>query len=90
MDFSEYVLLGLLLAGITELLNRLRAKDYWVAASIVTCVTVGAICGALKLFGVPSTEVGILVGFGTSGALKAIGSVGQKSTPAPSNLTTKA
>ncbi len=66
MDLSQYVLLGAVLAGITELLNRLRARDYWVVASIVTCVAVGALCGALKLFGTPTVEVGVLVGFATS------------------------
>lgn len=89
MDFSQYVLLGAVLAGATELLNRLRAKDYWVVASIVTCVAVGAVCGIFELFGAPNVEIGVLVGFGTSGALKAFSMLGQKSTPSPSSVVEK-
>lgn len=90
MDFSQYVLLGLLLAGITELISRVRATDWWVVGTIVSCVVVGGLCGLLERFGVPSIEVGILVGFGTSGAFKLASVVGNKSTPAPSSLTEKA
>lgn len=86
MDLTQYVLLATVLAGVTELLNRLRARDYWVVVSIVTCVVVGAICGALELFGVPSVEIGVLLGFGTSGTIKALGSVGNKSVPTPSSI----
>lgn len=89
MDFEQYVQLGLVLAGITELISRLRARDLWVATTIVTCAVVGAVCGALKLFGVPTVEVGVLVGFATSGALKGISMFGNKSTPAPSDPVTR-
>lgn len=88
MDLSQYVMLGTVLAGVTELLNRLRARDFWVVVTIVTCVVVGAVCGVLNLFGVPSLEVGVLVGFGTSGALKAVSMLGQKSVPTPSDPLT--
>lgn len=86
MDVSQYVLLAAVIAGVTELLNRLRAKDYWVAATIVTSAAIGALFGA---FNVESLTVvtGLAAGFGASGALKLVGSVGQKSTPAPSTLT---
>lgn len=86
MDLTQYIQLGLVLAGITELISRLRARDLWVATTIVTCVVAGAVCGAFELFGVPNAEIGILVGFGTSGALKGISMFGNKSTPAPSDV----
>lgn len=89
MDFTQYVLLAAVIAGATELLNRLRAKDYWVAATIFTSAAIGAVFGAL---GVEDLTVitGIAAGLGASGALKLVGSVGNKSTPAPSTLTEKA
>lgn len=90
MDVSQYVLLGAVLAGVTELTARLRAKDLWVVVTIVTCVVAGAVCGYFKLFGAPNVEVGVLAGFATSGALKGFSMFGQKSTPAPSSVTEKA
>lgn len=89
MDFTQYILLGAVIAGVTELINRLRAADYWVAATIVTAAIIGGVFGALELAGVPSIEVGVAAGFGVSGALKGISSVGQKSTPAPSDVLTR-
>lgn len=85
MDLTQYILLGAVLAGVTELLSRLRARDYWVATTIGSCVLVGAVCGYFKRFGAPSIEIGILAGFATSGALKGLSVLGQKSTPAPSD-----
>ncbi len=89
MDFSQYVLLAAVIAGVTELLNRLRAADYWVVASIVTAGAVGGVFGALSIGGLPDVATGIAAGFGASGALKAVASVGRKSDPAPSTLTSK-
>jgi hydrogenase/urease accessory protein HupE len=86
MDLSQYVVLGAVLVGVTELLNRARARDWWVVATIVSCVVVGAVCGAFKVFGTPSVETGILVGFAASGALKTVSMLGQKSTPTPSSV----
>lgn len=86
MDLSQYVVLGAILAGVTELINRLRAEDYWVVATIVTCAVLGGLFGLWELAGVPDVETGVLVGFGASGALKALGSIGNKSTPAPSKV----
>jgi len=88
MDFTQYILLAAVIAGITELLNRLRAKDYWVVATITTAGIIGGVFG---FFGIEGLNVvtGIAAGFGASGALKIVGSVGNKSEPAPSTLTTK-
>lgn len=89
MDFTQYVLLAAVIAGVTELLNRLRAQDYWVVASIATAGIVGGVFGALNIGGLTDVATGIAAGFGASGALKAVSSVGKKSDPAPSTLTTK-
>jgi hypothetical protein len=83
MDISQYVLLAAVIAGITELLNRLRGKDYWVAATVGTAAVVGGLFG---LFGVEGLNLvtGIAAGFGVSGSFSAIGMVRGKSAPTPS------
>lgn len=85
MDVTQFVLLGAVIAGVTELLSRLRAKDYWVAATIVTSAGIGALFGAAEVEGL-TVLTGLAAGFGASGAIKAISSVGRKSTPAPSKV----
>lgn len=90
MDFTQYVLLAAVIAGVTELLNRLRARDYWVVASIATAGVVGGVFGFFGIGGLTDIATGIAAGFGASGALKAVSAVGKKSDPAPSTLTTKA
>lgn len=87
MDVTQYVLLGAVIAGVTELISRLRAKDLWVAGTIVVAAIIGGLFGAFHYY--PDLDVveGIAVGFGAAGALTAIGSVGNKSRPAPSDLT---
>jgi len=86
MDFSKYILLGLIIAGITELINRVRAKDYWVVATIVTAVVVGALFGAFHYYPDLDMVEGITAGFAACGAIKVVGAVGNKSTPAPSKV----
>ena len=88
MDFTQYVLLAAVIAGVTELLNRLRARDYWVVATIATSAIIGGVFGYFELEGL-TVMTGIAAGFGASGALKLVGSVGRKSEPTPSTLLTK-
>ena len=89
MDFTQYVLLAADIAGVTELINRLRAKDYWVVASIATAGVVGAIFGYFGIGDIPDIATGLAAGFGASGALKVVSSVGRKSEPTPSSLLVK-
>ena len=88
MDLTQYILLAAVIAGITELISRLRARDYWTAVTIATAAVVGAIFGA---FGIEGLDIvtGIAAGFATSGTLSALGIVGKRSTPAPSNALVK-
>lgn len=85
MDVAQYILLAAVIAGVTEFLNRLRAKDYWVAGTVATSAIIGAVFG---FFGVEGLNVvtGIAAGFGVSGGFSAIGMVRGKSAPAPSTL----
>lgn len=78
--------LGAVIAGITELISRLRAKDWWVALTIVSAALVGAL---LALYYHIDVVTGIVAGFGTSGSMSVLGSIGRKSTPSPSEPVTK-
>lgn len=89
MDITQYILLAAVIAGVTEFIKRLRAKDWWSALTIATAAAIG---GTFGVFGIEGLDLvtGIAAGFGTSGSLSALGVVGNKSTPAPSEpLTTK-
>ena len=88
MDITQYVLLAAVIAGVTELLNRLRAKDYWTAVTIATAAAIGGLFGVFGVEGL-TLITGIAAGFGTSGSLSALGIVGKRSTPAPSEPLTK-
>lgn len=89
LDPMAYVLLAAVIAGVTEFLNRLRAKDYWVATTIATAAVIGALFGVFNYGGVVDPVNGVALGFGASGALTALGIVGNRSTAAPSNVLRK-
>ena len=89
MDFTQYVLLAAVIAGVTELFSRARAKDWWVVATILTAGLIGGLFGFFGIGGLTDVVTGIAAGFGASGALKAVSSVGNKSEPVPSTILTK-
>lgn len=86
LDFSQFLVLGAVIAGVTELINRLRAKDYWVAATVLTAAIIGGIFGALDYYENMDILTGVATGFGVSGAFSAIGMIRGKSTPAESTV----
>jgi len=88
MDLTQYVLLAAVIAGVTEMLNRLRAKDYWVAGTVATSAIIGALFGLTGVEGL-NVVTGLAAGFGVSGSFSAIGMVRGKSAAAPSELLTK-
>lgn len=88
MDITQYVLLAAVIAGVTEFLNRLRAQDYWTALTVATAALTGLVFGILGIEGL-NPVLGLAVGFGTSGGLSALGIIGKRSTPAPSEPLTK-
>ena len=83
---TQVALLGAVVAGATEFINRLRAKDYWVAATIVTAAVLGGLIGSH--YGVDFID-GVAVGLGTSGAFSFVGSFGKKSASTKSSVLTK-
>lgn len=89
LNVIQYVMLLTVIAGITELITRLRARDYWVAVTIVAAAITGLVFGLFGLEGLTPVQ-GLAVGFAAPGALTALGMIGKKSTPAPSDPITKA
>lgn len=88
LDLTQYILLLTVIAGVTELIARLRAKDLWAALTITSAAVVGLLFG---IFGVESLTpiTGLAVGFAAPGAISVLGSFGKKSTPAPSDAIAK-
>jgi uncharacterized membrane protein HdeD (DUF308 family) len=85
MELTQYVLLGAVIAGMTELLTRLRARDYWVALTIALAALIGGIFGYFHVEGLPTVVHGIAAGFGASGAITILSAFGNKSVASPSN-----
>lgn len=88
MDFTQYVLLAAVIAGVTELIKRLRAKDFWTAVTIATSAIIGLVFGVFGIEGL-TPVLGLAVGFGLPGALAALGSIGNKSPAEKSSAITK-
>lgn len=89
MDLTQYVVLAAIIAGVTELLHRIRAGDVWTSATITAAAIVGGVFGALHYY--PNLDVahGIAAGFAAAGTLTGLGSIGNKSSAQPSTLTSK-
>lgn len=86
LDPAMVAIFGAVIAGVTELLNRLRAKDYWVAATILTSALVGV--GLAAYYSI-DLLTGALAGFFASGAITTVGALGNKSTPTKSDVLSK-
>lgn len=82
----EIIAVGLI-AGIVELINRLRGKDYWVVITILAAGAVGGVLGGFGYF-VPNIIEGIAFGFATSGFVTIAGAI--KSAVVPSTATKRA
>jgi uncharacterized membrane protein HdeD (DUF308 family) len=82
MDTTSYVLLGAVIAGVTELISRLRARDAWGAVTIFCAAVIGLVFGLFHYYGLDAAS-GLAVGFGAVGALKTVSKIGQGSSPTP-------
>lgn len=87
MDLTQYVLLATVIAGITQLLAHLRAKDYWGATTIATAAVTGLIFG---IFGVEALNAvsGLAVGFGLAGTVTVLGKLSASSVATVTPNTT--
>lgn len=79
MDLTQYVLLAAVIAGVTELISRVRARDYWVVATILTAAIVGGLFGVAGYY--PDLDVveGVAAGFAAAGSIKVLSSISNKS-----------
>ncbi len=82
LDPMQYAVLFVLIAGSTELVTRLRAKDYWTAVTIGTSALIGGLLG-LSHYQALDLISGIAAGLAASGTLTTLGFVGNKSSAAP-------
>lgn len=81
LDFSQYILVLAVIAGVTELITRVRAKDYWTAVTIVCAVAIGALFGLTGYYDTLDAVEGAALGFGASGAISALGATKSKAVP---------
>lgn len=81
MDFSQYALLLAAIAGVVELVTRVRARDWWVVITIVSSVLVGVVFGLSGYYPDLDAVEGAVAGFGASGAISAIGATRSKAVP---------
>lgn len=88
MDFTQYVLLGAVIAGLVELITRIRARDWWVVLTILSSGLVGFVFGLTGYYPDLDMVEGLVAGFGASGVIAAI-SKGRSSSAAPSSPTLK-
>lgn len=74
MGLSESAVALLLIAGVVELVTRLRAKDFWTVVTILSAAAVGFILGFLHFY-VPNPITGIGFGLSASGLITVVGSI---------------
>lgn len=85
VDPIQLALLTAVLVGVTELITRIRAKDWWVVLTILTCGLVGALFGLSGYIVGLDVVGGLVFGFGASGFVTVAGTLGgSRSTPSPS------
>jgi uncharacterized membrane protein HdeD (DUF308 family) len=83
LSINHAILLAVII-GVVELISRVRAKDWWAVATIVSSAIVGAIFGATKYYGDLDIASGIAAGMAASGLVTLI-SV-KRSSAHPSNV----
>ncbi len=89
LDVTQYLVLVAVIVGVTELISRARAKDWWVVLTILCSAAVGALFGLTNYYPEVDVAEGIALGFAASGTLKTLAVFGNKSTPSPSNALEK-
>jgi hypothetical protein len=70
MEIGEYAVAGFALIGLVNGLNFVLEKKWDSFFRFMLAITAGAVFGFLGWFGLPSAEIGLLVGLGSSGLYK--------------------
>jgi uncharacterized membrane protein HdeD (DUF308 family) len=86
MDLTQSTVAVLLIAGVVELITRIRARDYWTTITIISAGVVGGLLGISHFF-VADPITGIAFGLSASGLITIVGSVKTLSVPAPKTPT---
>lgn len=87
LDFSQYLILIATVVGVVELINRLRAADYWAVVTIVASAAVGALFGAFHYYPSLDWVEGMIAGVSASGVIAAIGF--RRTAPSPTTASGK-
>lgn len=83
MDLSQYVMGGFLVIGFVNITQFALDGNWKSFVKAVIGILAGGIAGYFKMFGVPSIEIGILLGFSVSGFYKSLQVLGVKPTGQP-------
>jgi hypothetical protein len=81
LDLAQFAVLGAIIAGVNELIKRLRAADWWAATTIITAALIGAIFGAAGYYPDVDAAEGLALGFGAVGVY----GLTHRSSPEPSS-----
>lgn len=71
-------------AGATEILRRLKDKDYWAAATITAAGVIGTLAGVFSVDGISVTN-GLIAGLSASGLIVIADRVGVTVQKAPTS-----
>jgi len=70
IDLQNFAMAGFVLIGLVNGIQFAFDKNWKSFAFFITAVAAGIIFGYLGWFGLPSAEIGLAVGIGSSGAYK--------------------
>lgn len=70
VDLQQFVLASTALIGLVNGVNMAIEKDWGSFIKFMVAVSAGALFGYLRFFGLPSLEIGLALGLGSSGVYK--------------------
>lgn len=76
MDLTQFAMGTFVLIGLVNGVQFALDKQWASFAKFLTAVIAGGLFGYLKFFGLPSLEIGLAVGIGSSGVYKAVTKLG--------------
>lgn len=82
----ESVFIVTAVVGATELIKRIKIKDYFTAIIIVVAVAIGVLAYILKLGGIVSLEEGIITALSATGLYTVAAQVGSKNPVVPGKI----
>lgn len=80
---ENYVVAGTMLIGLVNVAQMVIDRKWNSFIKAMTAVIAGGVFGYLKFFGLPSIEIGIMVGLSSSGIFKVAQVLGVKPTGQP-------